>query len=142
MQSERGAPAGKRALFSRTCRIGPMNSLDCMGVGRFTLTPMQTKTTLAGFLAATCLLTLPLTSLRAAEPGFKSLFNGKDLTGWEGNPKLWSVKNGTITGVTGSDPDNKISHNTFLVWTNGTVGDFELRLTYRIEKGNSGIQYR
>ena len=32
------------------------------------------------------------------EPGFKSLFNGKDLSGWEGNPKFWSVKDGTITG--------------------------------------------
>jgi uncharacterized protein (TIGR03067 family) len=80
--------------------------------------------------------------LRAAEPGFESLFNGRDLTGWEGNPKLWSVRDGAITGVTGSEGDTKISHNTFLVWTNGTVGDFELRLSYRIEKGNSGIQYR
>lgn len=78
----------------------------------------------------------------AAEPGFKSLFNGHDLTGWQGNPKLWSAKDGTITGVTGSDADTKISHNTFLVWTNGDVADFELRLSYRIEKGNSGIQYR
>jgi len=105
---------------------------------------MQTKTILAGFMAFTCLLASPLalTSVQAAEPGFKNLFNGTDLTGWEGNPKLWSVKDGTITGVTGSDPDTKLGHNTFLVWTNGSVDDFELRLTYRIEKGNSGVQYR
>ena len=76
------------------------------------------------------------------EPGFKSLFNGTDLSGWDGNPKLWSVRDGTITGVTGSDADTKINHNTFLVWKGGDVADFELRLSYRIEKGNSGIQYR
>jgi hypothetical protein len=81
-------------------------------------------------------------AVHAAEPGFNSLFNGKDLSGWEGNPKLWSVKDGVITGITGSDAETKIKHNTFLLWTNGVVDDFELRLSYRIEKGNSGIQYR
>lgn len=81
-------------------------------------------------------------AVSAAEPGFTSLFNGRDLSGWRGNPKLWSVRDGAITGVTGSDADTKIRHNTFLVWTNGQVDDFELRLSYRIEKGNSGIQYR
>lgn len=91
--------------------------------------------------AAACLSFSP--ALRAAdEPGFKSLFNGNDLTGWEGNPKLWSVKDGTITGITGSDADTKIKHNTFLVYTNAPVSDFELRLSYKIVGGNSGIQYR
>ena len=72
--------------------------------------------------------------------GFTPLFNGKDLTGWTGNPDLWSVKDGTITGVTKEDP--KLTHNTFLVNTNLTLTDFELRLSYRIVNGNSGIQYR
>lgn len=91
--------------------------------------------------AAACLSFSP--ALRAAdEPGFKSLFNGTDLTGWEGNPKLWSVKDGTITGITGSDADTKINHNTFLVYTNAPVSDFELRLSYKMVGGNSGIQYR
>jgi len=72
----------------------------------------------------------------------KQLLNGKDLTGWEGNPKLWSVQDGAITGKTTNDGDAKIKHNTFLVWKGGTVGDFELTFKYRIEKGNSGVQYR
>lgn len=76
------------------------------------------------------------------EPGFKSLFNGKDLTDWTGNPKLWSVEDGAITGKTGDKPHNKLTHNTFLVYTGDSVDDFELRLKYRIENGNSGIQYR
>jgi len=70
------------------------------------------------------------------------LFNGKDLSNWEGNPKLWSVENGTITGRTGAEGETKIKHNTFLVWKGGQVGDFELTFKYRIEKGNSGVQYR
>ena len=76
----------------------------------------------------------------AVEPGFKALFNGTDLTGWEGNMDLWSAKDGTITGITKADP--KLTHNTFLVYTNSPVDDFEMRFSYRIEKGNSGVQYR
>lgn len=85
------------------------------------------------------LLTLVAATLHAGE---QQLFNGKDLTGWEGNPKLWSVQDGAITGKTSDSGDTKISHNTFLVWNDGAVGDFELTFKYRIEKGNSGVQYR
>ncbi|HUR45681.1 MAG TPA: DUF1080 domain-containing protein, partial [Candidatus Saccharimonadales bacterium] len=92
--------------------------------------------------AAVC-LTLTQTLLAAeSEDGFKPLGNGKDLTGWEGNPKLWSVEDGIITGKTGSDPETKITHNTFLVYTNQPFTDFELRCSYRMVGGNSGIQYR
>jgi 3-keto-disaccharide hydrolase len=31
------------------------------------------------------------------EKGFVSMFNGKDLTGWEGKPGGWWVEDGTIT---------------------------------------------
>ena len=48
------------------------------------------------------------------EAGFKTIFNGKDLEGWDGNPKFWSVKDGTITGTTTSD--NPTSGNTFLIY--------------------------
>ncbi len=81
-----------------------------------------------------------------AAAGEVEVFNGKDLTGWEGNMDLWSVKDGAITGITPADPaDPKkgiIKHNTFLVWKGGKVADFELTFQYRIEKGNSGVQYR
>ena len=78
----------------------------------------------------------------ADESGFKSIFNGKDLSEWEGNPKLWSVEDGAITGKTSDSGDTKIKHNTFLIWKGGNVSDFELRFKYRIVKGNSGVQYR
>ena len=88
-------------------------------------------------------LAVALAANAAVEPGFKPLFNGTDLAGWQGNPKLWSVQDGTITGITGTNVDNKINHNTFLVYTNAPVGDFELRFSYKITgKGNSGVQYR
>ena len=82
----------------------------------------------------------------AAEQGFRSIFDGKDLTGWDGNPKLWSVKDGAITGQTTAD--NPAKGNTFLIWTNGTLADFELRCSFKLVPGdaqgfaNSGIQYR
>ena len=70
--------------------------------------------------------------------GYRSLFNGKDLLGWDGNPKFWSVKDGTITGQTTAE--NPSQGNTFLIWRLGTLEDFELHLSYRIVGGNSGIR--
>ncbi len=91
-------------------------------------------------------LALALSLHAADEAGFKPIFNGKDLTGWEGNPELWSVQDGTITGKTPADPANPakspLTHNTFLVWKAGTVANFEMRFSYRIVAGNSGVQYR
>lgn len=85
-------------------------------------------------------LSASLLSAAEPEPGFRSLFNGRDLSGWSGNAAIWSVRDGLITGETKADP--KLTHNTFLVYTNGNFADFELRLSYRIMAGNSGVQYR
>lgn len=71
----------------------------------------------------------------------KKLFNGKDLSGWEGNTQIWSVRDGVITGETNAE--NPIKSNTFLIWKDGTVADFELTFSYKVSaKGNSGVQYR
>jgi len=75
------------------------------------------------------------------EPGFRPLFNGYDLTGWSGDPKLWKVEKGLLVGQTTAEAP--LNQNTFLVWTSGDVGHFELRLKLRIVgENNSGIQYR
>src|SRR5690606_25641839 len=74
------------------------------------------------------------------EEGFTSIFNGKDLDGWKGNTELWSVEDGLITGRTTAE--KPLQFNTFLIYANGPVANFELRLDYKIEAGNSGIQYR
>ena len=71
----------------------------------------------------------------------KPLFNGQDLTGWDGDPRLWSVKDGVIRGET--TDQNKASGNTFLILKDTNVGDFDLRLSFRMNAANnSGIQYR
>ena len=70
-----------------------------------------------------------------------SIFNGKDLTGWDGDPELWSVKDGVIHGETTEAKAAK--GNTFLIWKDGVTKDFELRLSFRCNAtNNSGIQYR
>ena len=113
---------------------------------------MKQKHILTLALAVCCGLVLPLESIgddaspTQVEPGFESIFNGKDLTGWDGNPKLWSVKEGAITGQTTAQ--NPAKGNTFLIWKQGEVADFELRCSFRLAPGddkgfaNSGIQYR
>jgi len=72
--------------------------------------------------------------------GWVSVFNGKDLTGWDGDPRLWSVKDGVIHGETTAE--NPARGNTFLIWRDGKLKDFELRIKFRLQNGNSGIQYR
>jgi hypothetical protein len=76
----------------------------------------------------------------AVEPGFVSLFNGRDLTGWDGDPRLWSVVDGAIRGQT--TEQNPAHGNTFCIWRGGTLKNFILKIKFRIQNGNSGIQYR
>jgi putative heme-binding domain-containing protein len=68
------------------------------------------------------------------------LFNGRDLSGWDGNPELWSVQNGYITGITKDEAP--LPFNQFLIWRGGTVKNFELKVVARQAGNNSGFQYR
>lgn len=77
----------------------------------------------------------------AESEGMTSIFNGKDLRGWDGDSRLWSVKDGVIHGETTDAV--KANGNTFLIWKEGRLKDFELRLSFRCSvSNNSGIQYR
>ncbi|QDT07696.1 hypothetical protein K227x_61240 [Rubripirellula lacrimiformis] len=68
------------------------------------------------------------------------LFDGKGLSGWAGRDDLWSVEDGQIVGrTTDEDP---IGGNTFLVYEAEKFDNFELTAEFKIESGNSGIQYR
>ncbi|UCG59100.1 MAG: DUF1080 domain-containing protein, partial [Phycisphaerales bacterium] len=71
---------------------------------------------------------------------WKWIFNGKDLTGWDGDQKLWSAKDGAIRGQT--TLENPARGNTFCIWRDGKLKDCELKLKFRIHNGNSGVQYR
>lgn len=96
-------------------------------------------TCVAAMLGLAFLATAALAADGTGE-GFVSLFDGKTLDGWEGKSPFWSVRDGAITGQTTAE--NPTKGNTFLIWRGGKVADFELRLKFRMEGGNSGIQYR
>lgn len=85
--------------------------------------------------------TIPVMSADV-EDGFRPIFNGKNLDGWEGEPGYWSVEDGAITGRT--TLEKPLKRATYLFWRGGKPADFELRLAYRLEGdgGNSGINFR
>ena len=70
--------------------------------------------------------------------GFRPLFNGKDLTGWEGDTQIWSVRDGMLVGTS-----KGLNHNDFFA-TEATANSFVLRLCLKLaaDSGNSGIQFR
>ena len=72
--------------------------------------------------------------------GFESIFDGKTLKGWDGDTAFWRVENETIIGE--STAEKPLKANTFLIWRGGQPKDFELKLEYRINSTNSGVQYR
>src|SRR5262245_27099686 len=84
-----------------------------------------------------CLLSLSVHGANAKES--QELFNGTNRDVWDGNPAVWSVEEGAIVGRT---KEKQLKHNEFLIWKGRDVRDFKLTLQYRIEGGNSGIQYR
>jgi hypothetical protein len=74
------------------------------------------------------------------EKGFVTIFDGHSLDGWDGDPRLWSVVDGAIRGKT--TEENPARGNTFCVWREGKLKNFVLKLKFRIQNGNSGVQYR
>jgi hypothetical protein len=70
-----------------------------------------------------------------------ALFNGRDLTGWEGAPGWWLVEDGALTAESTADKPCKKAN--YLVWTEGQPGDFQLDADFKLSgKGNSGIHIR
>ncbi len=76
-----------------------------------------------------------------AELGYTSLFNGKDLTGWEGPPDAWWVEAGALTWEnTAEDPLDSWPN---LIWRGGEPGDFDLFVDFRVsDKANTGVNFR
>ena len=72
--------------------------------------------------------------------GYVSLFDGRTLTGWDGNPKFWRVEAGAIVGEsTASNP----SGNSYIAYRRVQAKDFTLKFEIKIDgDGGSGIQYR
>jgi hypothetical protein len=81
---------------------------------------------LAVLLAAAC--------HRRPPPGTHlTLFDGRSLAGWSGNPQIWSVKDGAIHGATDKGGQ--------LILTDGDYSDFRLTLKSRLvsEKNHLGV---
>ena len=79
----------------------------------------------------------------ADSEGFRSLFDGKTLDGWDGDPKIWRVEDGCITGQTTTE--SPAPYNTFLIWRGGKPGDFQIKIEFRMPNpgfANSGVQIR
>jgi hypothetical protein len=76
----------------------------------------------------------------ADHTGFESIFDGKTLKGWDGDPAFWHVEGGALVGQ--STAENAVKQNTFLIWRGGEPKDFELKVEYRLNSTNSGIQIR
>jgi hypothetical protein len=74
------------------------------------------------------------------DTGFVRIFDGKTLTDWDGDTNFWRVENGEIVGE--STPANPVKQNSFLIWRGGVAKDFELKVEFRLNGANSGIQYR
>ena len=96
--------------------------------------------TVASICVALLLPTLMAQIAPLEESGFQSIFDGKSLAGWDGDPQFWKVENGAIVGQTAKDKQPK--QNTFLIWRGGSPADFELKLQFRLTGFNSGIQFR
>jgi hypothetical protein len=76
----------------------------------------------------------------ADRTGFEPIFNGTSLEGWDGDPAFWKAADGAIVGETTAA--NPLKENTFLIWKGGEPADFELKLQFRMNATNSGIQFR
>ncbi|MFN7289911.1 MAG: DUF1080 domain-containing protein [bacterium] len=118
-------------------------SINSTNVFRFA----SSRLGLATILGIACMASPTTLSLTHAEsPASESkdskgvsLFDGKSLAGWKGLAENWSVQDGAITGV--NTAENPVKNNTFLVYEK-PFSDFELVLKFRIQGGNSGVQYR
>src|SRR5271166_2265161 len=79
----------------------------------------------------------------ADSEGFRPLFDGKTLEGWDGDARFWRVEDGCITGQT--TKENPAPRNTFLIWRGGKPADFQLKIEFRMPNpgfANSGVQIR
>ena len=72
--------------------------------------------------------------------GFDQIFDGTTLTNWDGDPEFWRVEGGAIVGeTTAAKP---LGENTFLIYRGSEPDNFELKLEFRMNSTNSGVQYR
>lgn len=108
---------------------------------------MLQKNLLRSFPMGILLIVLMMVSCKTSaqdksnNKGFKNIFDGKTLKGWEGDATYWRVENGNLVGEI--TPTTLLKTNSFIIWRGGETKDFELKTQFRITaNGNTGINYR
>jgi hypothetical protein len=71
------------------------------------------------------------------KPGFTTMFNGKDLSGWVGDTKYWKAEDECIV----AQSVDKLERNLFL-WTEKEYSNFVMSADIKLIGFNSGIQFR
>jgi hypothetical protein len=96
------------------------------------------------FMGLALFLLGAINACAAGGSGFVSIFDGKTLQGWStADMSYWSVEDGALTGTVSTAHPNPYSR--WIIWQGGEVGDFELKLKFRIQgtvDANSGLQFR
>ncbi len=72
--------------------------------------------------------------------GFEKIFDGSTLKNWDGDTNFWRAEGGSIVGETTAE--KPLGENTFLIYRGSEPGNFELKLEFRMNSTNSGVQYR
>jgi hypothetical protein len=73
--------------------------------------------------------------------GFRPLFNGRDLTGWEGPAGSWRIEDGALTWE--SKIEDPLKDWPYLIWIGGQPENFELLVDFRLSAmANSGVNFR
>jgi hypothetical protein len=125
-----------------TCRFRPIRQLLAIGCVYLAAFATQAETPIDGAREAARsegAMIMPL-SLADSDAGFTSIYDGKTLEGWDGDPARWHVEQGNMVGETSPDYDQP--EGTFLIWR-GVLKNFELKLEYRVSRaGKSGVFYR
>ncbi len=105
--------------------------------------PEMLSFVLAGIQFATGDLKADVTPIKQPkfdlEKGYFNIFNGKDLKGWRGESRIWSVEDNCITGQTTEKVT--VDKNNYLIWKGGELKDFELKAKFKLNGGNSGIYF-
>ena len=73
--------------------------------------------------------------------GFKRLFNGSDLKGWDGPSGSWRIEDSSLTWE--STLENPLKDWPYLIWAGGQPENFELLVDFRVSAlANSGVNFR
>ena len=87
-----------------------------------------------------CALLLVLSPLQTESGQWIELSNGTDLSEWSGDERFWRIEDGVIIGE--STPELPCQSTNYLIRDGLRAADFEFECSYRINGGNSGVQFR